>query len=48
MPENPVENISDAEQKPQSENPIVIGILYVGGLGVMGMLGLMLIAALIW
>ena len=48
MPENFVENISDAEQKPQSENPIVIGILYAGGLGVMGMLGLMLIAALIW
>lgn len=48
VPENSVENKADGEQRPQSENPIVIGILYAGGLGVIGMLGLMLIAALIW
>ncbi len=48
MPENHVEANANSKQKPQSENPIVIGTLYAGGLGVMGMLVLMLIASLIW
>jgi hypothetical protein len=48
MPEDPVDVNANSKQKSQSENPIVIGTLHAGGLGVMGMLVLMLIASLIW